>query len=67
MNCPTCHHPEHQVLRTDSDRAGEIRRIRRCCQCGHRWSTLELVEASLAADRAALARARELAATLVEA
>ncbi len=65
MNCPTCHHAEHQVLRTDSARKNEIRRIRSCCQCGQRWATLEQMETVIAEDRKTLAKARELAESLV--
>lgn len=64
MNCPVCQHTEHLVLRSKA-KAGEIRRTRKCCQCGHRWATLELMEEQLKADRETLASAREMAARLV--
>ena len=65
MNCPTCRHPDHLVLRSKPS-AGAIRRTRKCCQCGHRWTTLELLEDDLKADRETLAEARKLAAALVD-
>lgn len=41
MNCPTCGHGDHRVLRTD---AGEDRivRTRECIRCGKRWRTAEV-------------------------
>lgn len=44
MNCPTCGHGEHRILRTDAQ-DGRVRRSRECLQCGHRWRTLEVPEA----------------------
>ena len=65
MNCPVCKHAEHHVLRSTS-KEGAIRRVRQCDQCGHRWATLEQAEDQIETDRKALAKARELAAALVE-
>jgi transcriptional regulator NrdR family protein len=64
MICPNCKHHEHRVLRSKA-KDGAIRRTRECERCRHAWTTLELEEQQLAEDRATLARARELAATLV--
>jgi transcriptional regulator NrdR family protein len=44
MNCPTCAHPDHRVLRTDA-KDGRVRRARECLRCGHRWHTVEMPEA----------------------
>lgn len=41
MNCPTCGHGAHRVLRTTED-ARVIVRTRECNQCGKRWKTSEV-------------------------
>jgi transcriptional repressor NrdR len=64
MNCPTCHHTEHHVMRSKA-RGNVIRRVRQCDRCGHRWATLEIEERVVAKERATLVQARELAARLI--
>jgi len=44
VNCPLCHHPDSRVLHTDADDA-QIKRRRECCQCRHRWKSIEVPEA----------------------
>lgn len=42
MNCPECGSAENKVLETRKIE-GNITKRRRACQCGHRFSTFELV------------------------
>jgi transcriptional regulator NrdR family protein len=46
VDCPLCHGDEVRVLRTDGDR-----RRRECARCRHRWTTIEVTEQELEADR----------------
>lgn len=41
MSCNLCGHQRSRVLRTVYD-AGDIRRVRQCDGCGHKWVTLEV-------------------------
>lgn len=41
MTCPLCHHTEDRVV-SSREREGNQERLRQCCQCGHRWRTIEL-------------------------
>jgi transcriptional regulator NrdR family protein len=43
VNCPTCGHPDHRVLRTDA-KDGRVRRSRECLRCAARWHTVEALE-----------------------
>lgn len=41
MNCPTCGHGDHRVLRTD-EADDRIVRTRECLRCAKRWRTAEV-------------------------
>ena len=43
MRCPYCQHPDakSQVLDTSHDSHGDVRRRRKCLNCGQRFSTYE--------------------------
>lgn len=62
LRCPVCSHTETRVLRT-TERDGRVRRTRQCCQCGHKWATVEMTEA----DALRVARVESLAADFVRA
>lgn len=43
MRCPQCGHTYHQI--NDVRPSGnDMRRRRQCHQCGHKWSTLEVMD-----------------------
>lgn len=45
MRCPSCDYSEHKVVDSRGSRGGRaIRRRRECLQCGHRFTTYELIE-----------------------
>jgi transcriptional repressor NrdR len=46
MRCPHCGHTQHRVIDT-RDAGEDIRRRRRCDDCGHRFTTYEHVAANL--------------------
>ena len=44
MNCPTCNHGAHRVLRAEERGDGSLRRRRECLGCGQRFWTIEALE-----------------------
>lgn len=50
MTCPVCQHDRSEALDTRMSKEGEqIRRRRRCCGCGFRWTTYERIAGAVAA------------------
>lgn len=42
MNCPECKQPQAKTLSTRHTDDFTISRLRKCCLCGHQWSSLEI-------------------------
>ena len=61
MNCPSCDHFTTYVSRTLAPEPDRQRRIRRCSNCGHEFTTTEY------ADDAPLIRKVQIAETIGEA
>jgi len=47
VRCPHCHHPKTEVVDSRSSGDTEIRRRRKCLQCGYRFTTHERVSHKL--------------------
>lgn len=43
MKCPFCDSDQNRVIETREQKSGELKRRRRCIDCGERFSTLEVV------------------------
>ncbi|WP_418131404.1 hypothetical protein [Variovorax sp. 278MFTsu5.1] len=46
MKCSACESTDQQVLSTRQS-AAKVTRLRRCCACGHKWTTVEMAADNL--------------------
>lgn len=63
MNCPLCQHERSRVIRTTY--GADIRRVRCCDGCGHRWVTVEVEEATVRRAREIQAQVKAIAETVI--
>ena len=62
VSCPSCAADEVGVIDSRATASGNIRRRRKCANCGHRWSTIEVSFAAMQKLTAAAKVSAELLA-----
>ena len=52
MLCPNCNGPKNRLLKlTQHRRFNYLRRRRKCLECEHIWTTLEIIENEIKIER----------------